>query len=133
MQQVIKKTTWSELITIKSMTALDVNQVVSMFYQMSHDVPERGLSDIALLRNHSSNNSFCIRLTWHSEMPVTGRSSLGLRLVKVFSEKGQTHHTVWSRETSLHLLNWKKDTFGQTPNFGEKTSEYQNSLAWLAE
>lgn len=74
-----------------------------MFYLMAHAVPERGLADIALLRDHSSGNSFCIRLTWHSGIPEMGKSSLGLRLAKVFSEKGQTHHSVWSRETSLHL------------------------------
>jgi len=109
MQQVFNKRTWTELITMNSVTTLDVEQVASMFYRMSHAVPEKGLADIALLRNHGASNSYCIRLTWHSEIPETGRSSLGLRLAKVLSEKGQTHHSVWSRETSLHLLNWKKD------------------------
>jgi hypothetical protein len=113
MQQVFEKRTWTELITMNLMATLDVKQVVSIFYRMSHDVSEGGLADIALLRNHGSSNNFCIRLTWHSEMPETGRSSLGLRLAKVFSEMGQTHHTVWSRETSLHLLNWKKDGLEQ--------------------
>lgn len=107
MQQVLKNKTWTEFITMNAMTTLDVEQVVSMFYRISHEVPKRGLTDIALLRNHGSNNSFCIRLTWHSEIPETGKSSLGLRLVKVLSEKGQTHHSVWSREASLHLLDWK--------------------------
>jgi len=105
--------TWTEQITVNAMNTLDVKQVVSMFYQMSHAEPERGLTDIALLRSHGANNSYCIRLTWHNEIPETGRSSLGLRLAKVFSEKAQTHHTVWSRETSLFLLNWK-DKLGQT-------------------
>lgn len=108
MQQVFGKSTWTELITVNSMTALDVKQVASMFYRVSHAIPERGLTDIALLRNHNSSNSFCVRLTWHSEKPETGRSTLGFRLAKVFSEKGQTHHTVWGREASLHLLNWKR-------------------------
>jgi hypothetical protein len=101
----VEKMTWTEQITVNAMTTLDVRQVSSMFYRMSHAVPKRGLTDIALLRNHGSSNSYCIRLTWHSEIPETGKSSLGLRLAKVFSEKGQTYHTVWNRETSLHLLN----------------------------
>lgn len=100
--------TWTEQIILKAMTAMDVKQVASMFYRVPHSVPEKGLSDIALLRNHRFSNSFCIRLTWHSEIPKRGRSSLGLLLLKAFSEKGQTQHTVWSRESSLHLLNWKK-------------------------
>lgn len=109
MEHVFEKKTWTELITMNSMTTLDVEQVVSMFYRMSHAVPNKGLADIALLRNHSSNKSYCIRLTWHSEIPETGRSSLGLQLARVLSEKGQTCHTAWSRETSLHLLNWKNE------------------------
>jgi len=109
MEQVFEKKTWTELITMNATTTLDAKQVVSIFYGMSHAAPERGLTDIALLRNHGADNSFSIRLTWHSEIPETGRSSLGLRLAKSFSEKGQTQHTVWSREASLHLLNWKRD------------------------
>ena len=99
--------TWTELITLDANCELDTKQVVSIFYNLSHPVAEEGLSDIALLRNHGAGNGFCIRLTWHSEIPETGQSDLGFRLAEIFSENGKTHHSVWRRETSLHVLNWK--------------------------
>lgn len=102
------KMTWTELITIHADTPLDAKQVVSTFYQTSYTAPEKGLADIALLRHHDAGNGFCIRLTWQGDVPEKGRSSLGFQLAKIFSEKGQIDHTAWRRETSLHLLKWKR-------------------------
>lgn len=108
MLKVEERMTWTEMITIHANTSLDSKQVISTFYQMPHAGLEEGLADITLLRDQGADNGFCIRLTWQGDIPKKGRSSLGYQLAKIFSERGQIDHTAWRRETSLHLLNWKR-------------------------
>ena len=106
-RKVEDKMTWTKLIILDGNSILDTKQVVSIFYKMSHAAPEEGLADIDLLCNHDAHNGFCIRITRHSEIPENGKNDLGYSLAKIFSECGKIHHSVWRRETSLHLLSWK--------------------------
>lgn len=101
--------TWTEIIHIKAYSALETPELVKTFYELVVSGEEEGLGDITLLRDHSLQNDFFIRLTWHGILPEKGKSMLGHQLARAFSPFGFIYHSVWMRETSLFINREKSD------------------------
>lgn len=92
---------WIEMIHLRAHTHLDREAAATAFQELTSPEGETGLNEITLLRNVSIDTDIGIFISWQGEIPMGGKSRLGLQLSAAFSEYGQIYHSVWSCETSL--------------------------------
>jgi hypothetical protein len=84
---------------------MEARELIETFYDLSLPQRNKNLVDIVLMKNRNVVGDFTIKMTWQGDLPESEKSPLGYQLVQAFSKMGWINHSVWTRETSLFLLN----------------------------
>lgn len=92
---------WVEIIQLKSYTGPDRDGAVAAFHELSAPLWEANLREINLFRSPNLENELSILINWHGDVPLNGKSGLGLQLANAFAEFGHIYHSGWRHSSRL--------------------------------
>ena len=92
---------WIEIIQLKSFSSQDRDSAVAAFQQLSAPLSDASLPEIDLFKSPNLENELNILINWRGNLPLNGKSELGLQLANAFSEFGYIDHAIWLHSSRL--------------------------------
>jgi hypothetical protein len=95
-----------EMVHLRAYSGEAGNDAAAAFHKItwSKGDPELKLKEILLLREVQVSGDLCIVLRWERlRISEKVKSPLALELASAFSEYGQIHHSVWTKERGVPL------------------------------
>jgi hypothetical protein len=93
-----------EMVHLRAYSGETGNDAAAAFHNITWSKGDPELKEFFLLQEAQVSGDFCIILRWERlRISEKVKSPLALELASAFSEYGQIHHSVWTKERGVSL------------------------------